>query len=142
MQVIGFNFTKIQGNKEKHSKQINVDAKIEFQDISKEKLDLLKDTEAVKLRFTHILNYKDVSTKKEDFMAQILFEGAITLNVSKEESKDIIKSWKKKKIPKNATVFLYNFILRKCAPKALQLQDELGLPSHIRIPSLTRQSNQ
>ncbi|OIO80389.1 hypothetical protein AUJ84_03735 [Candidatus Pacearchaeota archaeon CG1_02_32_132] len=135
MQIVGFNFTKISGYKSQKSSKMNVNAGIEFTDLEKEKLELLKDSEAMKLTFKHTLDY-DNADKKEDKIAQILFEGNLILSLTKDESKDVLKSWKKKTLPENINLPLYNLILKRCAPKALQLQEELNLPSHVRIPRI------
>ncbi len=135
MQVIGFNLTKILGEKTEHAPKLNVNAEIQFINLEKQKVDILKDSEAIKLSFKHGLNYKKQDNKGKD-IGEIIFEGNISLSVDKEESKEIMKSWKKKQLPQNATIFLYNFILKKCAPRSLAMQEELGLPSHIKIPRL------
>jgi hypothetical protein len=44
------------------------------------------------------------------------------------------KLWKKKEMPNAMRLPIFNFILRKCTAKALTLQDELGLPTHIPLP--------
>ncbi len=136
MQVVGFNFTKIAAEKTSGFKKADLNADIQFIDLEKQKIEILKDSDGAKLFFKHSLNYLN-NEKKEERLAQVLFEGNITLSLTKEESKEITKTWKNKKLPQNMTISLYNFILKKCASQALNLQDELNLPSHVQIPKLT-----
>jgi hypothetical protein len=137
MQVIGFNFTKMSA--EKMQKLIkNPSTHIEFIDLESEKIDLLKDNEAVKVFFTYDLLYGEgKDTKKEDSDAVVSFHGNISLSVSKDEFKEITNSWKDKRLPSDMNVFLFNLILRRCTPKAVHLQDEIGLPFHVPMPKLT-----
>ncbi len=157
MQVIGFNFTKMHSEKSPEFKQGSINTNIEFTDLQKEKVDILKDLEAVKINFSFSINYGDVvknsdkknNDKKENenkdpadsLLAQIKFDGLIVLSTSKDELKDLQKSWKKKELPQAARLALFNMILKKTAPRALQLQDELNLPSHIPIPQVQSKPN-
>ncbi|MCH7567832.1 MAG: hypothetical protein IIA87_00250 [Nanoarchaeota archaeon] len=135
MQVIGFNFTKISAERVLDFKKSKVDIDIQFTNIEKEKIDLLKDSEALKVTFKHILNY-NAEDEKDPKQGEIAFEGHLVLTVTKDESKEIMKTWKKKTLPNNITLLISNLILKRCASRAFQLQDELGLPSHIRVPRL------
>ena len=62
------------------------------------------------------------------------------MSASKEDSKTLTKSWKKNEIPDGTKIPLFNVILKKCTTKALQLEEELLLPSHIPMPQLRPQS--
>ena len=45
--------------------------------------------------------------------------------------------WNKdKKMPENFRMTLFNLILRKSSLKALQLEEEMNLPTHIQLPTL------
>lgn len=142
MRVIGFNFTKVSAERQpsfKSKSAINTD--IEFKDIDKEELDLLKDKEPVKVSFLFKITYTNQENKKDKNPdAELSFEGSIILSTDKEESKEILKSWKKKEMPNSFKIPMFNLILKKCTPKALQLQDELNLPSHIPMPQLVPQN--
>ena len=51
--------------------------------------------------------------------------------------KEIVKKWKKDNILTEDLGFsVYNFILAKCSVKALELESEVGLPLHIRLPKI------
>ncbi len=140
MQVIGFNFTKIAAEKFptfKSGKSINNN--IEFLSLDKEKIEILKDLEAVRISFKYSLTYKD-STESKEKDGEVFFEGFIVLSLTKDESKDLLKVWKKKELPAGIRIPLFNLLIRKCAARALSLQEELNLPPHLSIPQLTPKS--
>ena len=159
MQVIGFNFTKIAAERPTELKKGPINTNIEFLDLKKESVSLLKDMDAVKISFGLSIDYNENSeeqknvnnkeSKKENKksksfpsspqstpQAQIKFNGNIVLSVEKDELKDLEKSWKNKELPNATKIPLFNLILKKSSPKALQLQDELNLPSHIPLPMI------
>lgn len=137
MQIIGFNFTKISAEKIEEMQKPNISTNIEFINIEKEKIDFLKDSEAFKVSFKYGLDYENREEKKILKNGEIKFEGRIILSTNKEESKKILKSWKKKEIPNEIKVPLFNLILKKCTPKAVYLQDEINLPSHVPMPRIS-----
>jgi len=135
MQVLGFNLTKISA--EKNSKVTKPPVtNIEFIDYEKEKVDFLKDSEAVKIGFKYDLVYEGETKKENSNEGQVLFKGNVILSVSKEEIKKITKEWKKKQLPDDVKVLLFNLILRRCTPKAVHLQDEINLPFHVPMPRI------
>ena len=60
--------------------------------------------------------------------------------VDKDLSKEFIKLWKDKQIPKDRLIPLYNFILKKCSVRALQLEEDLNLQPHIPFPQVKPQN--
>jgi len=130
MRLIGFNFTKISGKREeKQEGQVKVNHHIEIVSVDKEKIDLIKEDNVLKFSFKYIVGY-------EPKFASIDFEGSILLLLDDEKAKQVIKEWKKKKTPEDVRIPLFNIILSKCNVKALQLSDELGIPSHIPLPKI------
>jgi hypothetical protein len=139
MQIIGFNFTKISAEKAPSFKRTSINTHIQFSDMEKEKNDLLKDSDIIKLKFNFSVNYGDTD-KEEEKMGCVMFEGLMVLSTNKDETKEFTKSWKKKQIPKEYTVPLYNFILRRCSIKALQLEEDVSLPMHLPFPQVKPKS--
>jgi len=139
MQTIGFNFTKIHGEKISSFKNGKINTDIEFKEISKDKLDILKDQEAIKIDFRYNLDYEGSDEKSSKKAGVISFEGTIVLSTTKEETKEVLKHWKKKEISPKIKIPLFNLIMKRCASKSLQLQEDVGLPSHIQIPKLHQQ---
>tara|TARA_Y100000310_G_scaffold341008_1_gene438741 strand:- start:2029 stop:2493 length:465 start_codon:yes stop_codon:yes gene_type:complete len=148
MQVIGFNFTNISGEKSPDFKQSPINIQIEFTNVEKEKVELLKDLEAVKLSFKFTITYaeqdeqEDKKEKEEpkespkDIQAEVTFKGLIVLSVTKQQAKDFQKAWKKNQVPPETVVSLHNIILKKCSIKALQLEEDLNLPAHMPFPQV------
>ncbi len=138
MQVIGFNLTKVLAERSPNFTRSAINTNIEFSNVEKEKVDLLKDAEAVKISFKFSIIYED-REKKDKKNGEVSCEGVIVLSTSKEEAKDFHKSWKKKEVPKDTMIPLYNVILKKCSVNALQLEDDLNLPPHIPFPQVRAQ---
>jgi len=129
MRIIGFNLlkTSIQ-RQEKITARPKITQNIDIKDIIKEKIPI-SDQEALKIRFSFTIDYsKDV--------AKLEFEGNVISLPDKNELKELLKNWKDKKIPENIRIGLFNFIMSKCNIKALQLEDEMGLPLHVPLPRL------
>jgi hypothetical protein len=148
MKVIGFNFTKISANKNKEFKAgPSISTNIEFKDIEPVKFDILKEENVLKntFKFSVIYSEKEEGKEKHDQkekIAEVNFEGIILLSVSKEESKNILKAWKKKETPQEMRFPLFNLILSKCSIKALNLEEEIGLPFHTPLPQIRPQQKQ
>lgn len=129
MQIIGFNLTKISAErKEKLEGKLEIKQNIGIDDISKEKIPI-SENEILKIKFNFGMDYSP------DF-AKLEFEGEVLLLPDKEEMKNFLKSWKKKQVPEQARVLLFNFIINKCNMKALNLEDELNIPLHVQMPRI------
>jgi hypothetical protein len=137
MKLIGFNFTKMSGEKLPDFKPSTISTNVSFTDLQTEKTDFLKD-EAVKLFFQYTLSYESQEEKKKstEKQGEIAFKGYLVLSLSKEELKNLQKSWKKKELPDEFKIPVYNIIFRRCTPKAIHLQDQLSLPFHTPMPTL------
>lgn len=135
-QVLGFNFTKISGERAitlkdvKNPKERKITTNIEFTDFEKESIPLLNE-EAAKVSFKFSIVY-------EPKQAELSFTGVIILKADKEGLKNMIKAWKKKQLPPEMQVPLFNIILNRCTIKALQLEQDLNLPTHIPLPRLSK----
>ena len=132
MRIIGFNLTKILVQKqEKSEERLQINQNINIKDITEEKIPITEN-KALKISFPLIVEYSNNYAKIE-------FEGTILVLAEKDELKKILESWKSKKIIEQIRVPLFNFIMDRCNIKALQLEDELGLPFHVPMPKLTLQ---
>lgn len=128
MKIIGFNFTKIHGNRSLDFKpSTSINTNIEVIDIEKAQIEVIKDIESLKLTFKFSLMYKE-DEKKDSKQAEISFEGAVLMAVDAQETKEILKSWKKKEVPQIVRPALFNYILQKCSVKALSIEEDLNLP--------------
>jgi len=141
MQIIGFNFTKMHGEKSPDFKSCGMNTHVEFIDMEKDTVPFDEKLTALKASFKYILEYGDdlQEKKKAKILGEISFEGNIILSVTEEESKQLIKSWKKQKLSPDSLLPLYNFILKKCSLRSVVLQEDLNLPTHLNIPQLKKQ---
>lgn len=139
MRIIGFNLTKILAEKAQSSSPTQkINTNIEFINLDKEKIDILKDNDVLKISFKFSIFYTESEDKKESKQGEIAFEGNVLLSTNKEESKEALKSWKKKELPSGFKIAMFNVILKKCTTKALFLEEEINLPSHIPFPQVSQ----
>ncbi len=142
MKIIGFSIEEILAKRPFDIPKAGINTDIVFTNIDKAKLDVLKEEECLKASFKFSVLYKDASKKESSENNEISISGSILLMVTKDESKEFLKLWKSKQIPKDKIIPIYNYILKKCSVKALQLEEELNLQPHIPFPRLTPQSTQ
>ncbi len=137
MKLIGFNFTKVSAERiSSNFKGINISTKIDIVDVSEAKADLFNSKEAfLSLKFSFGLNY-------DPDIAKISFEGNMLVAVEPKLSKEVLSTWKEKNAPEAFNIFTLNSILRKSTLKALQLEEELGIPLHLQLPSLKKEEKE
>ena len=131
MKVLGFNFTKIQVEKFKDRvENLKIGTRIDISEIVEAKADLLKLKEGVlAIKFSYGLDY-------EPGLAKLDLEGNTIIAIDTKEAKEVLKKWKKKKMPEDFRLPLFNLILRKSSLRALRLEEEMNLPIHLQLPNL------
>lgn len=131
MKVVGFNFTRINAELTNPTiKQAKINAGLNISSINSLKSSLLNTGEDILgVEFEYSLQYEP------DF-AKISLSGNVLFSLESKFAKEILKEWKEKKIHEEFKTILFNFILKKASLKALELEDELNIPSHIPLPSL------
>jgi hypothetical protein len=139
MRIIGFNLSKLSAERLSAKVSKKPATSIEFVDLKKENVDLLKDSEIIKIFFKYSVLYGEQEKERDGSVA---IEGDVMISVAKEESKEITKSWKKKKLPGALNINLFNLILRRCTPKAIFFEDEIGLPIHTPMPRLQQKKEE
>ncbi len=133
MRILGFNQTKIYGEKTgKSAENIKINSNIDISEISRVATDVLSSKEEL-LSITYTITF-DYSP---DF-ARIELKGSFVVEVEKDKAQKILESWKQKKLDEEFHLSLTNLILRKSHVKALQIEDELGIPFHFKLPSLAK----
>ena len=133
MLVIGFNLRRILIDRKKNvSSKLNVRTNIDIKDIVKEKIEMIKDKEVLSFDFEFTINY-------DPEFAHLIFEGNILVTFESKQVKDILNKWKKKEIPEEIRVNLFNTILSRCSIEALSLEEKLGLPTHFPLPRFTKE---
>ena len=140
MRVIGFNFTKISIEKTKEPAEVieklNTKTKIDVPEIKEIKSHLLKTKdELLGVSFAYQVTY-------EPEVAKINLEGKILFSADAKAVKEILKQWKKKSMPEEFRLLIFNIILKKSTLKALHLEEELNLPLHMPMPSFKKEEKE
>jgi len=134
MRIIGFNFKEISAKRKKPVKgQSQLKTGMNIDNIVEEGLDI-SNQKALKISFTFKIEYTPD-------LAEIEFKGFVLLLDEKNDSKKILKDWKDKKFNHPIKVNLLNFIMSKCNLKAINLEEDIGLPLHIPFPRLKPQDS-
>jgi hypothetical protein len=129
MKIVGFILNKVLIERKNPVKgKLEIKAGLNIANIKQEE-NSLSDKASLRFEFVYTVDYAPDVAKLE-------IDGAIITLDEKDESKELLKSWKDKKIPDSLRLPLFNFIMEKCNVKAIQLEDEIGLPIHIPMPKL------
>jgi hypothetical protein len=143
MKIIGFIFTKLHANRKPEFKSRTTrEIKVDFIDVKEEKNEELRADIINSVSFSYSVQYNEPEAKKANILAEVLIEGKVIISLDKNEAKEFSKSWKKKDINPVFKAALFNVILRKCTPRALDLEDHLNLPSHLPFPQVKLQQKQ
>ena len=131
MKVLGFNFDNLSVEKLKaRPENLKINTSIDISEIKEMKNEVLKTKEEI-LQATFVY-----SVKYEPGFAAVELRGSILLSLDEKLAKDVLKEWKKKKMPEGFRTTLFNIILRKATVRSLQLEDELNLPLHMPLPTI------
>ena len=128
IKLIGAKFQKI--NAERNP---DFDGKVEVgTNIQIQKLEKLKDSkEALKIQYLFGIDYKD--------LGKVSIEGTLFLSSNPKKIKELIKLQKESKVNSPEFVAITNLIIQKASIKAFELEEELGLPIHIKFPTVNFQ---
>ena len=94
---------------------------------SLEKIKEAKDT--LKLSYNFEINYSE--------LGKILIEGYLFLSGDPKVAKQLLKIQKDKEYNSPEYIAITNLIIQKASIKAFELEEELGLPIHIKLPTLS-----
>jgi hypothetical protein len=138
MKIVGFNFNKISVKKDDkvRPKELKMNTNMEIEDLTQTNSDLFKSKEELL-----VISFK-YDIKYEPDFAKVSFKGKVIVSIEPKESKQILKQWKKKEIPEEFRMAIFNVILNKANVKALQLEEELNLPFHVPMPTLRPQEKE
>ena len=126
LKLIGSKLVKINAerNPEFNGKlEIKTNIKINSLEKTKE----IKDT--LKLSYNFEIDYNE--------LGKILIEGILFLSGDSKTIKELIKTQKDKKYNTPENIMLTNLIIQKASIKAFELEEELNLPVHIKLPTLS-----
>ncbi|OGJ21244.1 hypothetical protein A3K73_02405 [Candidatus Pacearchaeota archaeon RBG_13_36_9] len=132
MRIIGFNFKKISAERKSDLKgKLQIKTHMDLEKIEKEELDIAG--EILRFSFVYAVNY-------EPDHAVISFEGSVLIKPDKGyDTKQLLRDWKKKKLPEEVRLLVFNFVMTKCNLRALQLEEEFSLPPHIPLPRISKE---
>jgi len=135
MKIVASNIKSIKAErKNQNNNKLKIESGIDIHNIEKTDTSL-SNKQGTKFDFKMTIDY----TPK---IASIVIEGSILALDEKDESKEILKQWKKKKIDQRLKMFLFNFILDRYTLKTLTLEEDLGLPTHVPFPKLSFKNNE
>lgn len=129
MKIIGFAINKISAERRKVSNsKIEIKNNLSIDNISEEKVEIVNKS-TLKFDFSYSINY-------EPGLAEIKIAGSVLGTEEPETVKAILKEWKDKKFTSELKIGILNYIMGECLLKSLNLEKELGLPSHIPLPKI------
>ena len=132
MTIVGFNFTKIEGEKKDMIKgKININNNVHINKV--EEKDLVLGNQKQK-----VLSFNFEFTAKYDpNVGSIKLTGNVLYMEDSKKVKDILDGWKKdKKLPKEFMPNILNTVLNKCNIQALILSEQINLPPPMPLPKL------
>ena len=134
IQIVGLNLTKMSVERIENVKgKFKVTSKIDVKNVYEEKVSPIEGKSFSKLEFEYNIDY-------DPKLAEIKFKGELLLLSDQKEMKDFVADWKKKgNIMSELKVRMYNAIFHKCNLKALEIEDDFGLPPHIQLPHISSQ---
>jgi hypothetical protein len=103
--------------------EITSNIKINSIDTIKESKDILK------INYLFEINYKD--------LGKISLNGILYISSEVKKIKDILKNYKDKNFENPEYLTITNLIIQKASIKAFELEEELGLPIHIKLPTIS-----
>lgn len=135
MPIVGFNFTKINGEKKgKFTVDKKIKSDLKISNIDKEQLDIGSSDEIAKFDFEFIVDYESTGS--------MVLGGNVLYMDDPKKIKTMIEDWKKKKkMPEDVMNQILNTVLFRCNIKALNVSQDLGLPPHFRLPRVVPKTN-
>jgi len=126
IKLIGSRITRILSEKNSDFTG-KIEIKTNIRVISIDKIKETKNT--LKVAYTFEIDYKE--------LGKISIEGNLFITMDLKTIKEILKIKENKKTESPEYIAITNLINQKSSIKALELEDEIGLPPHIRLPILT-----
>lgn len=134
MAILSFGFTKIHVEKKTSStKQIKIQSGMNITDVKAS--EMIKDAKqkAFAVKFTFEIKY-------EPGVAVIELDGELIFLANQALAKEVEAGWaKRKSLPKDLALTVFNRILHNCNVEALILSKEMNLPAPIQLPKVQAQ---
>ncbi|MFA5020256.1 MAG: hypothetical protein WC533_04110 [Candidatus Pacearchaeota archaeon] len=136
MKIIGFNYDKVYAKKDKEiSKDVKIITNIDILELQKKQDNFFKNGDLFELKYNFTIDY---SPK----IAKINFEGVVIILIDdKTLSEKIEEKWIDKLLIEDIRIPLFNLIFSKLNVKAMELEEDIGIPTHIPSPRVVPVSN-
>ena len=85
--------------------------------------------ESIKINYSFQIDYSELGS--------VEIEGVIYIGTDTKTMKKILDEYKDKKFDSPEQVTIMNIIIQKASIRAFEIEEELGLPIHIRLPQLS-----
>lgn len=134
MPIVGFHLEKTLAERTKKlQKGMKATHNITINSIENEDIEFGKSSKKQGLKFTFEYNV-DYQPK----IGQILIEGSVLYLDDEKTVKGILDAWKKdKKVNPEIAAQILNTAIVRCTVKALNMAQEVSLPPHMPIPTIT-----
>jgi hypothetical protein len=135
MAIIGFNFTKIFGEKRApvHG-QVSINNNVAITDVMDANISMAQSKKGVRVRFTY-------DSKYEPAIGSLQFEGDVVLLEDAKFADEMLDTWaKSKSVPKPIMMGLLNQVLERSNIQALIMARDLSLPAPIPLPKVNVQT--
>lgn len=132
MPIIGFNLTKVNGQKTGSvGGKVNITQDVKITKIEEDKQTISAPGDMVRFHFEFLTNYAPE-------VGSITLNGNMLYLGETKEVKEILKAWEKDKKIENEELLLslMNTVMTKGTVKALSLAEELNLPPNIQLPKV------
>ena len=132
MRIVALNINKVFAEKTGPMKgQIEIKSGLDVKQISEEKVGPAKE-DHLKFEFAFTIEFRENIGKIEILCSALVKD-------DDNQTKEILKEWKKKQFNHPIKLPLFNLIMDKCNLKALELEDQVNLPFHIPFPKVAPQ---
>ncbi len=108
--------------------EVKIVPNINIKSLEKFKSDSSSKQESLKVDFRFEVDYNG--------LGNISLEGRMYLIMDPKVVKEAVDNWKDKKVNSDINLVILNVIMQKCSVKALELEEEIGLPFHVQLPRL------
>jgi len=126
LKLVGSRFAKIDAERNHDfSGKLEMSTNIQIKDI-----DPIKDSkETIKVTYLFEIDYKE--------LGKVSIEGNLFLSGDEKTIKELLKNQKNKKYETPTHIAITNAIIQRASVKAIEIEEELMLPIHIKLPTLS-----
>jgi len=128
LNLLSSRLTKVGGERNtEFSGKISMNQNIKIKSMEKFKPKESK-TESIRAEYSFEIDYAD--------LGKVEVEGILFIGADSKTIKSVLSEFESKKFDSQEQVTIMNMIIQKASLRAFEIEDELGLPIHIRLPQL------